>query len=226
MERYKTCPACGHVNSEEELLCGKCGIEIVFVSAAGRREEGGRAARESGGGPPPAKICPKCGAANPDYSVLCDSCMADISAVSAAAPSGSGRYDGAPAGAYERTAEKTRPRLVLSSISERIKISVLDGGIVGRCDACDPPKKRQGECAARDGERHEIDCARFNTVSRRHLKFVFDGGECFIVPLPESTNKTFLNGAEIRRGVRHAIKTGDRIGLSTKLELGVEIIFE
>ncbi|EKD68662.1 MAG: hypothetical protein ACD_47C00496G0004, partial [uncultured bacterium] len=120
--------------------------------------------------------------------------------------------------------ENGRPGLVLRSKKDGIVITVAAGAVLGRCDRCSPPRSDQPKCSAMSGYKDNIDCVKFNTVSRRHARFVFENGDFYIIPLPEAVNKTFLNGVELERGSKHIVKNGDRIGFSSKLELEAEVL--
>lgn len=215
---YKKCPVCGAQNPYSEAICANCFSDISGVAPI---EKTGNTGLETAGGDgaSPVKICPECKAANPDYAMICDGCMTDLSGVSARRQPGSSSAHDAGL-----NAEKVMPELVLRSKKEGIVIRVGDGGVIGRCDRCSPPRSEQPKCSAIIEDRDNIDCVKFNTVSRRHARFVFEKGHFYIIPLPEAVNKTFLNGAELDRGAKHIINDGDRIGFSSKLELEAEII--
>lgn len=216
--RFKICPACGCRNPENEPLCSDCVSDISGVAPV---EKTGNILAETGGGAgaAPVKICPECKAVNPDFAMICDGCMADLSGVSALSPSGSSSVPGPGL-----NVEKGQPKLVLRSKKDGIVITAASGGVLGRCDRCSPPRSDQPKCSVINEDRDNIDCVKFNTVSRRHARFVFENGHFYIIPLPEAVNKTFLNGDELERGAKHIIKNGDRIGFSSKLELEAEII--
>ena len=218
--RFKKCPVCGAANADSEAICANCFSDIsgVAVKCAGTANE---TPFDSRGGVATVKICPECKAVNPDYAMICDGCMADISGISADCPSGSPFVqDAGP------DVENGRPGLVLRSKKDGIVITVAAGAVLGRCDRCSPPQSDQSRCSAINEDRDSIDCVRFNTVSRRHARFVFENGDFYIIPLPEAVNKTFLNGAELERGSKHIIKNGDRIGFSSKLELEAEVFVQ
>jgi hypothetical protein len=217
LARFKICPACGCRNPENEPLCSDCVCDISGVASLEKNENTGQKPADSAGAVL-VKICPECKAANPDYALICDCCMADLSGVLAGLPSGNAPAQGA--GPY---AENDLPGLVLRSKKDGIVIAVTAGGVLGRCDRCSPPRSDQPKCSALIGDRDNIDCVKFNTVSRRHARFVFENGDFYIIPLPEAVNKTFLNGAELERGSKHIINSGDRIGFSSKLELEAEV---
>ena len=218
MARFKICPACGCRNPENEPLCSDCVSDISGVAPV---ETTGNTGPETavGAGSAPVKICPECQAANPDYAMICDGCMADLSRVAALSASGS-----APGSGAELNVENGPPELVLRSKKDGITLTVAAGGVIGRCDRCSPPRSGQPKCSAISEDRDNIDCVKFNTVSRRHARFVFENGHFYIIPLPEAVNKTFINGAELERGSKHIVNNGDRIGFSSKLELEAEIV--
>lgn len=218
MARFKICPACGCRNLEHEPLCSDCVSDISGVAPV---EKNGNTGPETAGSEvaSPVKICPECRTANPDYAMICDGCMADLSRVAAFSAFGI-----APGRGAELNVEKGLPELVLRSKKDGITISVAAGGVLGRCDRCSPPRSGQPKCSAISEDRDNIDCVKFNTVSRRHAMFAFENGHFYIIPLPEAVNKTFLNGAELERGSKYIINNGDRIGFSSKLELEAEIV--
>jgi len=197
LKGYKKCPVCGARNAEFEAICAGC---FADISTAGISFENDG---ES------SKICPDCGNSNPDYSAICDNCGADISSVQ-------GRGTAAPDG--------EKKRIFLFSKEEKIAFEISDGLIIGRCDRCvDHSGREKKDCGASGGKKDFIDCEKFDTVSRSHAKIIFENGDYFIMPLPESKNLTGLNGVKLVRGTRYKLSDGDWLDLSKKLKLTVLI---
>ncbi|HOD39531.1 MAG TPA: FHA domain-containing serine/threonine-protein kinase, partial [Candidatus Wallbacteria bacterium] len=107
---------------------------------------------------------------------------------------------------------------ILKSPDNSIKIEVHDGDIIGRCCKCkSDEEKRSAGCDKMTGGRDFIDCIRFNSVSRKHIRFSVENGQLFVTALPESKNITAINGFELEKEARYKIKEGDKIQLSSKL---------
>jgi pSer/pThr/pTyr-binding forkhead associated (FHA) protein len=63
----------------------------------------------------------------------------------------------------------------------------------------------------------------YQTVSRKHLKVIFKDEKWYIIDM-NSSNGTYLNGKRIDSNIEYEINDGDKINLSTKLELIINII--
>ncbi|HNY12878.1 MAG TPA: FHA domain-containing protein [Candidatus Wallbacteria bacterium] len=227
MKRYKICPACNTKNSDAEAMCENCGVDISYAPT--KTEVNSDIMPPS---PqilnPTGKICPKCKADNPDYAMLCNNCQEDITGVepsalkinsgnSSPANHNSDVYDGT---FIEASARKVL-QLLLHSSEENITISLKDGDVLGRCDKCNPPRADHSKCSFMKEKKDFIDCVKFNTVSRKHAKFIFENGNFYIVALQEAKNVTLINGIELERGAKKIVKSGDRLKFSSKLELYV-----
>lgn len=62
--------------------------------------------------------------------------------------------------------------------------------------------------------------SRVNTVSRAHARFSCEAGGWWVEDLG-STNGTFVNGQQLEAHRRHTVRAGDKIGLSSRIELDV-----
>jgi len=197
LNSYKKCPVCNVKNAEFEAICAGCFADISTVRTS-YDEDGEK-----------IKICSDCGKANPDYSSICDNCGADIS-------------EAQIRNAAAATGEKKR--IILFSRNEKIAIEVSDGEIIGRCDSCvDASEREKKNCQAADGKKNFIDCEKFDTVSRSHAKIIFENGDYYIMPLPESKNLTGLNNIKLSRGRKYKLSDGDVLDFSKKLKLKVFI---
>lgn len=231
MESYKICPACAQKNSAVEAMCPGCGTELYGVAvktSPDKSEEAPAEACER-----KLKKCSNCGAETPDYLMICERCGEIVSDVSISFENKRNQSGGAGPSARKEFVKSEdsciRPEIspnvspALYSKSDNISIPLMHGYIFGRCDKCNPPRMNHGRCLLENESRDYVDCVKYDTVSRKHARFAFENGSLFITVLPEAKNATFLNGIEIKRGEKHAVKNGDRIKFSSKLELAVRI---
>jgi hypothetical protein len=172
------------------------------------------------------KICPKCGAANPGHSCLCSECCEVLSNT----PAGSDFNSNAAAGVKISqpgggSPDSQKPVLLLCSDSDNIEINVKSGETIGRCDRCKNDfEKSLSECRSQNIRAGFVDCKKFNTVSRKHLMFEFEGGHYYVRIHPDAKNLTALNGNTLEKGQKYKLTNGDSIQISSKLKLAVKIV--
>lgn len=147
--------------------------------------------------------CRHCGASHPPNTLFCDECgnrLADEPAAEAAPPAAAAPP---PAGETPRPAADAPMRLSLFSVDNRaVYEGVLDAeALVGRTDAASR--------AHPDVDLAPLEGA-VRGVSRRHARFVRDGGRVMLEDL-NSLNGTFVGGN--RLPARHAfeIRSGDEV---------------
>jgi predicted nucleic acid-binding Zn ribbon protein len=135
--------------------------------------------------------CSVCGASVLPDQAFCASCGAALQAV-------------------EKVAEAVAPQVALAGpyleiveSGAHIPLVVQDALLIGRADEI-------------SGVQPDVDMTPHRGmeggVSRRHAQLLHEAGKWFIVDL-DSTNGTYLNGAEVQPKARQPLNDGDRIGL-------------
>ncbi len=135
------------------------------------------------------KICPVCGAKNDISNFLCDVCMADISSVK-------------PFSEKDNFNKKTiLEEKSIKLLTKEGEIIIKSGDIVGR--------------GAVGGEILKF----FETISRKHAKFIYQDGE-WIVEDIGSSNGIYIDGKRVKKS---KIKNGQKLSLSQSFETEVLI---
>lgn len=154
------------------------------------------------------KICPSCREKNPVDEMMCINCMADISNIPIVdeelskineTPEDSSKIETSQEASNTDMTVVEVPKITLRG--KNFIIEVFSGDIVGRHEK---GKEYIGE---------------YKTVSRKHAKFFKQAGSWYVEDLG-STNGVYVNGRRINSP--EVIKKGDRIFLSSMLELVVE----
>ncbi|MCK5683696.1 FHA domain-containing protein [bacterium] len=156
------------------------------------------------------KICPTCRTSNESNEMMCKKCMGDISGI-------------IPVDADKIIEEKKRePELLRENENEassstgkkhfivllmkdKKKFLVRNGDVVGR--------KSIGQEFFKD----------VKTVSRNHVKFVFEEGAWFVQDL-NSTNETYLNDLKLNPGEKKKVSNQDKLNLSLSMELRIYLV--
>lgn len=205
MNMHKICPVCCGECDDGDAICLSCGSDISSAAAVSARTGAGEIAGTApagAGGECGFKSCPRCGSSNASYSLLCDACGADISA------------------ACETPA--TPAELILYSAEDGIEIIIKGGTVFGRCARCLTQAQREtSSCGTRLLKFDFIDCARFNTVSRRHLIFKLENGVFYVKIHPDAKNVAALNSVPLAPDTEYPLAAGDVLQLSSKLKLSV-----
>ena len=149
------------------------------------------------------KICKRCGAHNPIDEAMCIECMG----IEFIYPNESDETDNTPTeektfleNDYEKTyLDETKNLYIIYNDNE---YPIQNNTIIGR-----------------ENHLKEI-LQNYKTVSRAHIKFLYDGDEWYIQDL-HSTNGTYVNGEKI---THKKLSNNDIIDLSTKFTFKIKII--
>lgn len=98
-----------------------------------------------------------------------------------------------------------RKHFIVLLLKDKKKILVKHGDVVGRKEV---------------GQEYFADV---KTVSRKHVKFVFEEGAWFIIDL-NSTNETYLNDMKLDPGEKKKVSNQDKLNLSLSMELRIYIV--
>ena len=148
------------------------------------------------------KICKTCGAENSPANIECRECMGDISGIRPVEKTEPDVAD--KLGATVRDAKKALLLVSISAARNGDILPINNGDVLGR--------ERVGKDLL----------AVYSTVSRRHAKIVFFGGEWTIEDVG-STNGTYVNGRKLEAGQKYPLKAKDIVALSKSCEFLVEI---